>query len=79
MFLRVTDTLYGETKLMKCMLLIYANTSEAPVFTPEERQVAMQAWMAYSKEASAAGVLVSNEALTQVSERRSAWAEFWLI
>jgi hypothetical protein len=53
---------------MKYMLLIYANASEAPEYTPEERQAAVQAWFAYKNEAEAAGVLVSNDGLQPVSD-----------
>jgi hypothetical protein len=50
------------------MLLIYANASEVPEYTPEERQAALQAWFAYRNEAEAAGVLVSNDGLQPVSD-----------
>lgn len=53
---------------MKYMMLIYANGSEAPVFTPEQRQTAMQAWIDFENAASEAGVLVSNETLYPVSD-----------
>jgi hypothetical protein len=53
---------------MKYMMLIYANYSEAPRFTPEERQAAMQAWAAFQKEAQAGGVLVSNDGLSSVTD-----------
>jgi len=46
---------------MKYMLLMYANAAEAPAYTPEQQQAAMQAWFDYMKEAKAAGVLVINE------------------
>jgi hypothetical protein len=36
---------------MKYMLLIYANASEMPEYTPEEHQAALQAWYAYQTEA----------------------------
>ena len=48
---------------MKYMLLMYASPADAPAYTPEEQQTAMQAWFEYMKEAKAAGVLVSNEGL----------------
>jgi hypothetical protein len=44
---------------MKYMLLIYANSSEALEFTPEERQAAVKAWPTFRTEVEAAGVLVS--------------------
>ena len=53
---------------MKYMLLIYANALEAPEFTPEEHQVAVQAWIAFTKEAEAAGALVSNHGLYPVTD-----------
>jgi len=53
---------------MKYMMLIYAKGSERPDFTPEERQAAMQAWMDFETEVSAAGVLVSSEALYPVTD-----------
>jgi hypothetical protein len=53
---------------MKYMLLIYGAGSERPQFTPEERQAAMQAWAAFQHEAEAAGVLVSNETLSPVTD-----------
>src|SRR6266540_368224 len=53
---------------MKYILLIYADASEAPDYTPEQRQAAMQAWFAYGAQAEAAGVLVSNEGLHPVAD-----------
>ncbi len=52
---------------MKYMLLIYANPSEAPQYTPEEQQAAVQTWQNYMEDAKAAGVLVSNNGLAPVS------------
>jgi hypothetical protein len=40
---------------MKYMLLMYANESEAPKFTPEEQQAVAQAWYALMQETQAAG------------------------
>jgi hypothetical protein len=51
-----------ETKLMKYLLLMYANESEAPN-SPEELQAIADAWYAYMEEAKAAGVLLSNGGL----------------
>lgn len=48
---------------MKYMLLIYANASERPNFTPEERQAAAQQWVNYIAEAEAAGVMIANDPL----------------
>jgi len=53
---------------MKYMMLIYANASQMPQFTPEERQAAVRAWAAFTTEAEAAGVLVSNHGLYPVSD-----------
>ncbi len=52
---------------MKYMLLMYANESEAPKYTPEEFRAVNQAWQAFSKEAQAAGVLLSNSGLSPVT------------
>lgn len=52
---------------MKYMLLIYGNTSEAPEYTPEEHQAAVQAWYAFGTEAEAAGVLLYNDGLSPVT------------
>lgn len=53
---------------MKYMLLMYANESEAPQYTPEEHQAAAQAWYTFGKEAEAAGVLLSNNGLCPVTD-----------
>lgn len=53
---------------MKYMLLMYANESEAPTYTPEEYQAVAQAWHAFGKEAEAAGVLISNNGLSPVAD-----------
>ena len=52
---------------MKYMMLIYANQAELIDFTPEKRRAAMQAWVAFQSEAQAAGVLVSNDTLSPVT------------
>lgn len=52
---------------MKYMLLMYANESEAPQ-TPEEHQAVAQAWYSFGEEAKAAGVLLSNNGLSPVSD-----------
>ena len=57
---------------MKYMLLIYANASEAPEFTPEEYQAGVQVWFAFRTEAEAAGVLVSNNGLYPVVDATTA-------
>jgi hypothetical protein len=46
--------------LMKYMMLMYWNESEAPITTPEEREALAQAWAKLRKELAAAGVLVSS-------------------
>ncbi len=48
---------------MKYMLLMYANESDQPQFTPEEQREVQLAWFAYMQEAKAAGVLVDNNGL----------------
>ncbi len=48
---------------MKYMLLIYANPSEAPQYTPEQQRAAVQAWQNYVAEVKAAGVLISSDGL----------------
>lgn len=53
---------------MKYMMLIYANAAEVPQFTSEERQAAVQAWIAFQTEAEAVGVLLSNDALYPVTD-----------
>ena len=53
---------------MKYMLLIYADGSEIPEFTPEERHAAVQAWYAFATEVKAAGVLVSNDGLSPITD-----------
>jgi hypothetical protein len=53
---------------MKYMLLMYANESKAPEYTPEEHQAAAQAWYAFGQEAEAAGVLLSNNGLCPVAD-----------
>lgn len=52
---------------MKYMLLMYANESAAPK-SPEEYQAAAQAWAAFGEQARAAGVLLSNNGLTSISD-----------
>jgi hypothetical protein len=52
---------------MKYMLLMYADESKAPK-TQEEQQAVAQAWYGLGKDAAAAGVLISNNGLTSVSD-----------
>jgi hypothetical protein len=53
---------------MKYLLLMYANESEAPNKTPEEYQAAAQAWGDFGKEIEAAGVVLSNNGLSSVTD-----------
>lgn len=48
---------------MKYMMLMYANESIVPNYTPEEFQAASQAWYALNEELKAAGVLIGNNGL----------------
>jgi len=52
---------------MKYVLLMYANESEAPKLTAEEFKAVNLAWQAFSNEAAAAGVLLSNSGLSPVA------------
>jgi hypothetical protein len=52
---------------MKYMLLMYANESEVPKYTPEEFQTVAQAWQALRQEAEAAGVLLGTNGLSPVA------------
>jgi hypothetical protein len=52
---------------MKYVLLMYANESEAPNYTPEEFQAVSKAWYAVGQEAKAAGVLLGNNGLSPVA------------
>jgi hypothetical protein len=51
---------------MKYLLLMYANDSEAPQ-TQEELQALQSDWIAYMKDAQAAGVLLSNGGLPEAN------------
>lgn len=55
---------------MKYMLLMYANEADAPK-SPEEYQAAAQAWYAFGQEAQAAGVVLSNNGLSSVTDATS--------
>ena len=52
---------------MKYMLLMYFNESKGPK-TPQDIQSAAPAWYAFGQEASAAGVLLSNNGLSPSSD-----------
>ncbi len=56
---------------MKYMLLDYADASQAPDYTPEQRQAAFQAWFNFVAEAKAAGVLVASEGLAPVAAAKT--------
>jgi hypothetical protein len=56
---------------MKYLLLMYANESEAPNYTPEEFQAVSQAWYGFNEEAKAAGVLLGNNGLSSVADATS--------
>ncbi len=49
---------------MKYMLLMYANESVAPNYTPDEQRAAFQAWQDLLRDAKAAGVLLSSNGLS---------------
>jgi hypothetical protein len=53
---------------MKYMLLQFANPSDAPQFTPEERQAGRQEWFALLAEMKAAGVYLHNYGLDPVTD-----------
>lgn len=53
---------------MKYMLLMYASEAETPKYTPEQYQAVAQAWYAVNQEAAAAGVLISNNGLSPVTD-----------
>lgn len=48
---------------MKYLILMYANESVVPDYTPEQFQEAGKAWYALGQEMSAAGVLLGNNGL----------------
>jgi hypothetical protein len=52
-----------EIKLMKYLLLMYADPSIGTKYSQEELQAQAEAWYAYMEEAKAAGVLISNGGL----------------
>ncbi len=53
---------------MKYMLLVYANESEMPKYTPAEQQAAAKAWVGLLQETQAAGVWLSNNGLASVAD-----------
>jgi hypothetical protein len=52
---------------MKYLLLMYADETDMPQ-TPEQQQAAAPYWYALGKELEAAGVLLSNNGLSSVSD-----------
>ncbi len=56
---------------MKCMLLLYANPSQAPHYTPEEAQAARQGWYDFLAEMKKAGVYITNDGLSPVAMART--------
>jgi hypothetical protein len=52
---------------MKYVLLVYADVSKQPKYTPEQLQAARQIYSAYVTEAQAAGVLKQNEGFHPVT------------
>jgi hypothetical protein len=57
----ITDYLIlEETKLMKYLLLMYADESIGSKYSEEELRAVAHAWNAYMQDAKAAGVLLSN-------------------
>jgi hypothetical protein len=60
-----------ERKNMKYMLLIYANASEAPEYTPEQQQAAAKAWYTVVEEMKSAGVWLGNNGLSPVGDAKT--------
>ena len=56
---------------MKYMLLIYADQSNLPEFTPEERLASVQEWSAVMSEMKTAGILLGNDGLAPVEDATS--------
>ncbi len=56
---------------MKYMLLLYADMSQAPKYTPDQAQVARQSWFTLLDEMKAAGVYLENYGLGPVSDART--------
>src|SRR5262252_419556 len=53
---------------MKYMLLIYADLSKAPKYTPEQRQAAEQRYSDYVSDIRAAGALMPDEAFHTITK-----------
>ncbi len=56
---------------MKYMLLVYADVSKRPNYTPEQLQAARQTNSAYMMELHAAGVLMPNEGWNVITDVRT--------
>ena len=56
---------------MKFALLLYADMSQAPQYTPEERAVAQQSWYTLLDEMKTAGVYVENYGFAPVGKART--------
>ncbi len=56
-----------ENNLMKYVLLVYADVSKQPKYTPEQLQAARQIYSAYVTQAQGAGVLKQNEGFHPVT------------
>ena len=56
---------------MKFALLLYADLSQAPQYTPEERVVAQQSWFMLVDEMKAAGVYVENYGYSSIAKART--------
>src|SRR5262249_23315040 len=60
-----------ENKLMKFALLLYADFSQAPQYTPEERVAAQQSWFTLVGELKAAGVYVENYGFAPIAKAKT--------
>ncbi len=56
---------------MKFTLLLYADMSQAPQYTPEERAVAQQSWFTLLDEMKTAGVYIENYGLAPVAKSKT--------
>jgi hypothetical protein len=57
-----------ENKLMKYIVMLWGNQTQAPQYTPEERSAAMEAWYALRAEMQAAGVYLDNYGFSPVPD-----------
>lgn len=56
---------------MKYMLLMYANETAVPKYTPEEYQTVSKAWFGLNKEMEEAGVAIGYNGLLSVNDATS--------